>query len=219
MLTESPLERALFRWCALAYVVSGVAFLAWFRWTQGEAQLWKLGGLALTSFVAMGKLVVFAGLSAGAPSIWAIAVLLVGIDLGCAFALAGGIEPLERLPRLGRHLTRARRRAELALAQYPGLRKLAFFGVVAFVFIPVAGTGAITGSLVARLLGLKRMVGVGAIAFASGVSTLAFALLARFVGVGAQTFLRNPLLITTGAILLLFLCWLAYRRILRELRG
>lgn len=219
MLIESPLERALFRWCALTYVVLGVAFLVWVRLSRGEPELWALGGLALTSFVAMGKLVVFAGLKAGAPSIWTIALLLFGIDLGCAFALAGGIEPLERLPRAGTSLARARRKAETALERYPGLRKLAFFGVVAFVFLPVAGTGAITGSIVARILGLKRLTGVAAIALASGVSTLGFALLARFAGVGAQSFLRNPLLITAGAITALVLAWLAYRRILRELRG
>lgn len=218
MVPETPLERAAFRWCALTYLLVCTLAVGWFRWTQGAVELWKLGGLALTSFVAVGKLVVFAGLSPDAPSIWVIAGMLFAIDMGCAFALASGIEPLERIPRLGPGLVTARGKAESMLLAYPGLRKLAFFGVVAFVLIPVAGTGAITGSLVARLLGLKRLGGVAAVAVASAVSTLGFALLARFAGSGAETFLRNPMLISTGLLTGLGLCWLIYRRVLRGLR-
>ena len=218
MLPESPLQRALFRWCALAYVLACAFFVAWFRWEYGQAELWKLGGLAATSFIAMGKLVVFMGLSEGAPPLACIAFMLFAIDMGCAFLLGRGIEPFERLPRVGPALRRARGKAEETLLEYPGLRKLAFFGVVAFVLIPVAGTGAITGSFVARLLGLSRLAGVGAIAVASGFSTLGFTLLARFVGQRAEAFLRNPTLISMGVILALLLTWFGYRRALRELR-
>jgi len=218
LLPETPLERAAFRWCLFVYLLAVLAFLGWFRWAHGAAQLLALGGLALTSFLAMGKLVIFAGLSPDSPSIWTLAALVFGIDMACAFLLASGIGPLERIPRLGRGLARANARAERALRAYPGLRRLAFLGVVAFVLIPVAGTGAITGSFVARLLGLKRLTGVAAIGFASALSATCFALLARFVGEGAEHLLRNPVLITLGALGAAGVLWLAYRRVLRALR-
>jgi hypothetical protein len=191
----------------------------WVYWVQGTAELLKLGGLALGSVLAAGKLVIFAGLGPQAPSIWTIAFTVFVIDMGCALAMAAGLRPLERAPRVGHWIRRARVRAGEVLREYPGFRRLAFFGVVAFVLSPIAGTGAITGSFVARLLGLSRLAGVSAIALASGWSTAVFVLLARFLGERAAATLEHPVWIAAAVGIGMLLCWIAYQHVLRRLRS
>jgi len=83
---------------------------------------------------------------------------------------------------------------------------------------PPAGTGAITGSIVARLLGLSRVAGIAAIAVASGWSALCFALLASFLGEQGETLIKNPLIVA-GVIGLLGAVGVSlYKRFLVELR-
>jgi hypothetical protein len=105
------------------------------------------------------------------------------------------------------------------LREYPGLRRMAFFGVVAFVLIPLAGAGAITGSFVARILGLTPMAGVAAIALASGWSSLAFALMAHFLGEKGEVLLKSPVLAGTGMILLIGVAWISYSHFLKRLKA
>ena len=119
---------------------------------------------------------------------------------------------------IGGLLRNGRARAKQVLADYPGLRRLAFFGVVAFVLLPIAGTGAITGSIVARLLGLSRLAGIGAIAVASVWAAVGFALLATLLGEQAETLVKNPLLVGGLIALACALGWALYKRFLQELR-
>jgi uncharacterized membrane protein len=216
---ESALERAVFRWLAIVLALASGMLLLWVYWLQGTTQLLQLGGLALGSVLAAGKLVIFAGLGPHAPSIWTIAFTVFAIDMFCALAMAAGLRPLEEAPRIGSWLRSARSRATEVLRDYPGFRRLAFFGVVAFVLSPIAGTGAITGSFVARLVGLSRLGGVAAIGLASGWSTAVFALLAQFLGRRAETVLEDPLLIAAVLVVGMLLCWLAYQHVLRRLKG
>jgi uncharacterized membrane protein len=218
MSTETPLERTLFRWSGFAMLGITAAFVLWIGQQHGSAMLLKLGGLAAGSFFVAGKLVIFTGLGEGAPSVWYIAFLVFTIDMGCAFVMALWLRPMERLPRVGTWLKDARATATGFLERYPGLKRKAFFGVVAFVLIPVAGAGAITGSFVARLLGLSRLAGVAAIALASSWSTTMFALLAEFVGKRAEDFLKNPVLITFMLVAGAILCWATYRHVMDQLR-
>jgi len=216
---ESPLERTVFRWCAVALVVAVVLGLAQVYVTDGATGLLQLGNFAALSFFAVGKLVIFAGLHESVLSIWVLAAMTFLVDMCCAFALASCLSSLERAPFLGRWLHRARNRALEVLDEYPGLRRMAFFGVIAFVLIPLAGTGAITGSFVARILGLTRLFGVLAIAIASAWSALAFALMAHFLGDRAAVFLKSPVLAGASVALLILLAWLLYSSFLKRLKA
>jgi len=214
---DPKLENALLRWGSFLLALVVALFLGdVYRrsGTGGLAQLAKYAGYSLLA----GKLIIFAGLRAGEPPIWSLALMILLIDLAIAFALASGLRRLERAPVVGPWLQRARTRAKQVLLEYPGLRRLAFFGVVAFVLLPIAGTGSITGSIVARLLGLSRLAGVGAVATASGVSALGFALLAYFFGEQGKTLLENPLILAGVIGLVGALSWSLYQRFVRELR-
>ncbi len=219
MTPESPLERTVFRWCVVALVAAVVLGLVQVYSSSGTSGLLQLGNAALLSFLFLGKFVMFAGLQEGGLSVWILAWMIFLMDMCCAFALASGLAGLERAPVLGGWLHRARSRALAVLDEYPGLRRMAFFGVIAFVLIPLAGTGAVTGSFVARILGLSRLSGVLAIALASGWSTLVFALLAHFLGQQAELLLKSPVLAGIMLILLVFVCWKVYSSFLKRLKA
>jgi uncharacterized membrane protein len=197
--------------CVALYLVSVFA-------SHGTTGMVELATTAGVSFAVLGKLVIFRGLMEGAIPVWSLAVMTFLIDLVLASALASGLRGLEHAPLVGGWLHNSRARAKEALAEYPGLRRMAFFGVVAFVLLPIAGTGAITGSIVARLLGLSRLAGIGSIALASGWSALCFALLAIFLGEQGETLIKNPLIVAGVVGLLGAVGATLYKRFLVELR-
>jgi uncharacterized membrane protein len=210
-------ERALF-WGNLVLAACVAAYLGHVFATSGTAGLAELATVAGLSFVAFGKLVIFWGLKEGAIPVWSLAVMTFLIDLVLASALASGLRGLERAPLIGGWMHNSRARAKEVLLEYPGLRRMAFFGVVAFVLLPIAGTGAITGSIVARLLGLPRLSGIGAIALASGWAALSFSLLAYFLGEQGEALIKNPLIVAGVIGLIGAAGWTLYKRVLAELR-
>lgn len=216
---ESPLERTVFRWCALA-VFAGTGVSLWYVWqVAGFGGLGELGSASLTSLLLLGKFVVFLGLHSESPlSPWGLALMVWVIDILLAFALASGLENLERAPLLGRWLRRARRRAMRVLDEYPGLERMAFLGVVAFVCLPLAATGAISGSFAARLVGLRRIAGVLAIAIGSAGTAFGFALLATFLGEQAEELARSPVLIGGVLLSLVILGRAAWVRVTEQLK-
>ena len=216
---ETPRERAAYLWSALA-VVCGAAFGLFEVWqVAGADGLTDLGSYAATSLLVLGKFVIFLGLHEDAHlSPPALALMVWLIDLLLAFALASGLEKMERAPLLGRWLRRARTRALQVLKEYPGLERMAFFGVVAFVMLPLAATGAISGSFAARLVGLRRIPGILAIAIGSAGTALSFMLLALFLGEQAEELARSPLLIGGTVLALAIVGRAAWVRITDRLR-
>jgi hypothetical protein len=180
MREETSFERRAYGWSAVAAPVLAAAFCAWLQLDGRESGPLALLTHAGLSLFVVGKFIVFAGLKQGAFSSWQLAAMVFLMDLFFAFLLASGIQVLERAPWLGRGLRKARARALEVLAEYPGLERRAVLGVALFVFLPLAGTGAITGSFLARIFGLSRADGVAALG--SALTALIFALLAQFVG-------------------------------------
>jgi uncharacterized membrane protein len=215
---ETPREARAFHWCALATLFLLLAFLVWIQADGGASGMLALLTHAGLSLAFAGKFIIFAALQEDAPTLWQLVALVFLLDMLFAFALAGGLRVLERAPLLGSGLLKARLRAQEIIREYPGLERRAFFGVMLFVLLPLAGTGAITGSFLARIFGLSRVHGLAAIATGSAVTALLFALLARFVGDRAESFLKNPALTGLSTVVILFVCWRAYSGFLSRLR-
>jgi len=218
--SESRLERLVYRWCFAAVVAGCGVFVLQVWRVAGADGLRRLGYLAGTSVVAVGKFVIFFALHEDANfSPWALALMVWLIDLVIAFSLFSGLEKLEGTFVLGGWLRRARRKAMAVLAEYPGLERMAFFGVVAYVLLPLAATGAVTGTFAARMVGLSRLAGVAAVAVGSLGTSLIFALLAQLLGEQAEALLQSPLLSGTLLLVLLLvgrLTWVRLRRRLKE---
>lgn len=217
---ETRFQRHLFTWCALGVVIVCAACVLRTWQVGGTGALAELGGYATTSLVLLGKFVIFIGLHEDcALGPWQLALLVWLIDLVVAILLAGGLGGLEQSRLFGRWLRRARERALQVLREYPGLGRMAFFGVVAFVMLPLAATGAVSGSFAARLVGLTRAGGFFAIAIGSAGTAFTFALLAQFVGERAEELARSPALLGLSIVALLVIGRFAYLRITKRLRS
>jgi len=216
---ETRLQRTLYRWCGAA-VLAGVVFgIVRTLRVEGPEGLFSLGKLAVTSLLLLGKFVVFVGLhDESRSSIWELAVMVWLIDGLLAFALASGLENLERAAFVGPWLRRSRARAQEVLASYPGLERMAFFGVALYVMLPLACTGAVTGSFAARVVGLSRVTGVLAILLGSAGTSLAFVLLAHFLGERAEDLARSPLLSASFLVALIVMGRFAWKRFSVRLR-
>jgi uncharacterized membrane protein len=104
------------------------------------------------------------------------------IESCIALFVVTNLEVLHKFPWVGSGLRDMEKNGRATLSRRPWIRRMAFLGVVVFVSIPVPGTGAVGGTVVARLvgLGLNRSFGavlmgtvVGAYGMAMGASTLA----------------------------------------------
>ncbi|MEM7310157.1 MAG: small multi-drug export protein [Planctomycetota bacterium] len=213
---ETRAETLAYRWSFLA-VYAGAAFgLIWLGSTAGGGALAELGTLAATSLLLFGKFIIFAPDRLIGP--WGLALMVWLIDLMVAFALSSGLGAFERMPLVGSWLGRARTRAVQVLAEFPRLERMAFLGVVVFVLLPLASTGAVTGSFAARLTGLSRLAGVLAIALGSAGTAACFAFAAVFLGERAEEVLRSPVLAGTMALVLVAFGWFAYSKAKELLR-
>jgi len=166
-----------------------------------------------------GKYVIFSGLSEESPlRPWPLALLAVGADLAIGATLAVGLGPLGRLPWIGPMLKTMHDRAEQVLVEYPRLRRMAFFGVVLFVYLPLPASGAIGGTFVGQLLGLSRLRGLCAVVLGGGLVSATFAALAIAMGSQAQTMLENPWVTVSAVLVFAVVVFFAYRAARNALR-
>ena len=214
---ESRVERLVYRWSFVAVYACALFSVVWLASTQGRGALGELGTRAVASLLLFGKFIIFDPDSLLGPVALALMVWL--IDLMVAFALASGLDSFERAPVLGRWLRRAHTRAREVLTEFPKLENMAFLGVVLFVLLPIASTGAVTGSFAARLVGLSRLAGVVAIAVGSAGTATVFALVAIFLGERGEALLRSPLLAAAMLVGLVVFLRVAYTRVKRILKG
>ena len=210
-------DEARFRWLALAVLSATAAGLAWYGLRHGAAATAAL--LGATGVVFVSKLAIFGGVVGGHPfDTWSLALLAWWVDLLVALALLAGLSRLERLSIAGRALRRARQRAVWTLHKYPGLRRMALGGVVFFVFVPLPGSGAITGTILARLVGLPKMHTMGAVAGGAGLAVVIYASVAQFLGEQWQTIVRSPWTWAGSLLGVAAFAWIAWLRVQRVLR-
>lgn len=207
-------------WLSLAALSAtlALALLAWARARQPENLHWiwvQIVGIA--SFP--GKYVIFSGLDARSPlGPLGLALLCVAVDTALALALALFLGPLGRLPLLGPWLRNAHVRAGAVLAEYPGLRRTAFLGIVLFVFLPLPGTGAVGGMFAGQIVGLSRPMGVLAVALGTAAIAALFGALALTLGAEGQELLNSPWFAVASALGFALFVWFAYRAVKERLR-
>ena len=195
-------------------VAVGVFLLTlFFFFVGGDAALEVLTTAAVTMTVA-GKFVVLRGLHDGGffDSPYKLALLVVYLDLTVAFVAIYNLPVLYRIPKFGAKLNHVRVTGEKILALNPWMRKVTFFGVVAFVMFPLSGTGAIGGALFGRLLGMSRprtliAIGIGAVFGAFGMAALAVLFKDRL-----EDLQDNPVLSVGGLVIVVVVIYWLVRR-------
>jgi uncharacterized membrane protein len=213
---EDEMDRRRFVKLVVAVVALSVAAGALLVFVRGPSVLGlvviALGALLVSKLAILGG-----GLDRNPFSPWELAALSSFLDLWLSCVVLAGVAGLERLPFVGRMLRDARARAEEALRRYPGLRRLAVWGVGLLVFLPLPGSGSITGSFAGRLVGLSRSHAFAAVAVGAVLACATYAAVAAVLDRHGRAMLEEPwvtalalaIVVSVGA-----LAWARVRKIL-----
>jgi uncharacterized membrane protein len=210
-------QRLRVAWVASLLVVFGGSAL-WIALVRPQNPA-RIYGLIFGLATLPGKYLIFAGLSKELPlGPWSIALLATIVDIATALTLAVGLGWLARFDWIRRTLKKIHDRAEHVLEEFPRLERMAFWGVVLFVFLPLPASGAIGGTFVAQFLGLSRTAGVVAVTLGGVLVSLVFASLASWMGAEAQTLLENPWITGISAGVFVAFVWIAWRTARKALK-
>ncbi len=176
----------------------------------GEKELGKLIGLMLLIFTALGKFAVFMGVDGSDPmQPYYIALLIVYMDTCVAFLVAFNLDWLYRVRGIGSRLEEVQKTSADILELNSWMRRATFVGVMLFVAFPLTGTGAIGGTLLGRMMGLRRtriMVGILIGAF---IGAFGMALGAHMIGAHLEVLLHKWYVSVPAMLILVALfCWI-----------
>lgn len=215
---ETPIRRESdrFHWWAAGVAVLLLGSLIAYRILEGP-HTW-LEFLAVSATVFFSKLAIFQGAIEGHPwSPWSLALIAWEIDLLGTVLILLWVERLELLPVVGPALRRAHVEAQEALRKYPGLRRMAVFGIALFVFAPLPGSGPLTGTLIGRIVGLSRTTGFLTTSIAAGLACVCYAGAAAFLGEQWRDLIASPWTLGLSLIGLLVFGAIAWRYVKRVL--
>ncbi len=194
---------------ALAAVLLGAGYLA-----RGPGFVGHLITTAVLTFFFFGRFAILGGADVAAvPNhltsgelFW----MVVTMDLMTASLLVFHSSFLFRLPLIGDKLLEVAEDGRTVLASNPWMKRVTFFGLVAFVMFPLAATGAVGGSIFGRLLGMSRLatfIGVMTGSLLGGAPMyFAAAAIRQFIDP------NDPLLTIVGAAVLVGVILLLNRR-------
>lgn len=169
-----------------------------------------LASIAAGTFVGGGKLVILAGAVEQAPvGHWALAALVVYIDVATVLVVLGGMRTLYRLPGAGPRLASAREAGWRFLQRHPRAYHATWLSLAGFVAVPFHGTGALVGALIGRLLGLERLSIVTATAFGSAAAAVALALAGEYWAERINSVAGHPVLAVLAVLIMATLAILA----------
>ena len=217
-MTELPTRPEIdrFRWWAAAVAVLLVSSLIAYRVVEGPGRWLELLGVGATVFIS--KLAIFQGSIEGYTwSPWTLALISWEIDLLASTLILLWVGRLELLPVVGPALRKAHAQAHEALLTYPGLRRMAVFGITFFVFVPLPGSGCVTGTLIGQIVGLPRPTSFLTVAVGAGLACACYAAAAVYLGEQWRDLIASPwtlALSLLGLILFGMIAWRYAKRVL-----
>jgi len=169
-----------------------------------ETPIWLLGA-EIGSFIGLGKFVIYGGIfrdvvarivgyvpRGSPPSLWVLAGLVVYGDLATTLVMMANMTLLYRTPFIGRRLAACHVAGWYVLRVHRWMRRMAWLGVAVFIAAPFQGTGAVIGTILARLLGLSRLATFSATLVGSTAGCLALALLGTYGRKRVEQIARHP---------------------------
>jgi len=161
-------------------------------------------GTTVGSFVGAGKFVILAGMVEDAPiNVWVLATLVVYGDIATTLVMLANFHLLFKLPFLGPRLMKAQEASWNVLRANRWMRRMAWIGVAVFIAVPFQGTGAVVGTVLARLLALSPWSTLTAVAFGSALGCYPLALLGANLSRRIETIAEHPVIVV-GFFVLLF---------------
>jgi len=132
----------------------------WWKFSQFAAvYLFTPGGILTGPFLALQQFGI--GLTN-------LIFFIIFLDAMTSLFIFWNLDLFRAVPGLGYLIKRAETNGQRILNEKPKLRKYAFAGIVLFVLIPLYMSGSIIGSIIARLIGMKKWRGW--LAIMTGVS-------------------------------------------------
>ncbi|MCR9198032.1 MAG: small multi-drug export protein [Planctomycetaceae bacterium] len=209
------------RWWAvttltLPLLVAGVAVCG--AWILGGALLVRRMTVTVLASAIAGRFIIWTGSSQPAHfSSAQLAMLVLVLDLVWAVVVTWHAGVLFRTPWLGRHLQAIAQDGRRLLLRNRWMKRGTLLVVLCFVMLPVSSTGSIGGSLLARLLGLRRGTTFLVVLAGSVAGVTSMLLFARTL---APWFEQHGLVVQYGVVGLLILLGLLvtqrYRALLAE---
>lgn len=142
---------------------------------------------------------------------WLVALMVGSVDIIVAIYLIGNFWVLYYIPVLGKWVKRTESKGGDIFVKRPWLRRFAFFGIVLWVIVPFQGTGAITASILGRLMGLGALRTFIGTAIGAIVGSLIIALLVvslrRIAEVGSLIGVGIGAAVVVGFLLFYFKVW------------
>lgn len=217
-MSEPNREERWLRTLQVAAFAAFAGFVAWAVLAFGKSGLYDLMLLS-GSLQVLGKFVIFWGLNPKF-SFGPFTIALYGIlfDLGVSLILLTFSRRFESLPGIGKAIATARGKAREVLTTYPRLRRMAFWGVALFVFLPLPGSGAVGGTFAAILLGIPRASSCLAVGLGSAATGCLFAGVALVLREQGENLLKNPWLGLAGLAVFVLFLWFAYRQTAKVLK-
>lgn len=194
-----PGTRAFFLLFPVAATLAGYGGI--YLWSGWRAVI-AIATAMVVTFFALGKFAVLASLGhedwlpAGVPdeflNPWALAGMVAYMDVMTGLLVAYNLDLLYRLPVLGRRLVRVRENAVSILASNRWLSRIAVLGVVLFVAFPLTGTGAVGGTFVGKIVGLRRRTTLACIVVGAVLGSFGLAVGAHYLEREFEAVLENP---------------------------
>ena len=190
-------------------IIIGFGVLILIGLLMEESQRLQLWGLATAYFVppAGKETAIPIGVGFGIhPMVMALSIAF--IDIIAALFLVWNYDLTKKIPIVGKFIIKIESLGEKSSSKYNWIKPLRFVGIVLFVMVPFQGSGALVGSIIGRLIGMKPIntflaITVGALVGCVMIAYFADAILSVFV----TNFLMG-LLIIIILFVIAFMIWI-----------
>ncbi|HUU76141.1 MAG TPA: small multi-drug export protein [Methanoregulaceae archaeon] len=141
-----------------------------------------MGGIMLAYFIppAGKESMIPLGIALGIPW-YTVATSIAILDVAAALFMAWNFDLALKIPVLGDWINRFMEGGSRIISRHRWLEGLYFFGLVAFVMFPLQGSGGIGGSILGRILGMKKIEVVAAVALGAFIGSFAIAIGVEYI--------------------------------------
>jgi len=134
-----------------------------------------IGGESVTNLVSS-VIQIPAGVAIGGYPLWTVMVGIIGIDLLVSAFITLNFDLLLKIPLIGKWLKWIMNSADKILKKRKWIENLASAGLLIFMYLPFQGSGAMTTSVIARLLNYRPIQAIGIVGLGSLFSVLTVSL-------------------------------------------
>ncbi|MDD5502400.1 MAG: small multi-drug export protein [Candidatus Thermoplasmatota archaeon] len=153
-----------------------VSLVLYIMYLLAPAEAPKIYGImAAYAFTPAGHLVILGGPALGI-TFWQAVLSITFMDSVVSLFIILNFDLLRKAPFIGPRINSSVEKARNWLEKWKWLAPLEFAGIIIFVAIPFPGTGALIGTLIARLLGMSGMLSFAAVSIGGFLISIMFAL-------------------------------------------